>query len=132
MANAPIKDANAPAKDIDDTITASAASASTSQARGVSRDVNEAAADLEMLRADVVKLSQAVSALVKAQAVSARETVTERATDLYDTGLDYVRTAEGQVRGLADDVSEKVQRNPLASVGIVFGVGYIIGLLRRR
>jgi ElaB/YqjD/DUF883 family membrane-anchored ribosome-binding protein len=132
MANAPIKELDRP-----DTATSaaalSAASAGASRATNdVSADVDTAAADLETLRDDVVKLTKAVSALLSAQAVSAKDTVTEKAADLYGTGVDYVRTAEGQVRGMAEDVSAQVQRNPLASIGIVFGIGYIIGLMRRR
>jgi ElaB/YqjD/DUF883 family membrane-anchored ribosome-binding protein len=132
MANAPIKDTDRP-ESATSVAALSAASANTSRAAGnVSEDADTTAADLETLRADVVKLTKAVSSLVSAQAVVAKETVTDKASELYDTGVDYVRTAEGQVRGMAEDVSASVQRNPLASIGIVFGIGYIIGLLRRR
>lgn len=88
--------------------------------------------DIDKLRDDLVRLSQSVSSLLTARATDARDLVTETASDLYDTGLDYARDAEGQVRGMASDIAKQVERNPLAAVGIVFGVGYIIGLMRRR
>lgn len=88
--------------------------------------------DIDKLRDDLVRLSQSVSSLLTARATDARDLVTETASDLYGTGLDYARDAEGQVRGMASDIAKQVERNPLAAVGIVFGVGYIIGLMRRR
>jgi ElaB/YqjD/DUF883 family membrane-anchored ribosome-binding protein len=88
--------------------------------------------DIDKLRGDLVRLSQSVSALLTARATDARDLVTETASDMYDTGLDYARDAEGQMRGMASDIAKQVERNPLAAVGIVFGVGYIIGLMRRR
>lgn len=97
-----------------------------------SRNADATLSDIDKLRDDLVRLSQSVTALMSTRATDARDLVTETASGLYDTGLDYARDAEGQVRGMAADVAKQVERNPLAAVGIVFGVGYIIGLMRRR
>jgi ElaB/YqjD/DUF883 family membrane-anchored ribosome-binding protein len=136
MATPPTKDTD----NLTDVAAASAASARASAASSAAKsraddiadDAETAAADLETLRQDVVRLSKAVSTLVTAQAANAKATVTEKASEIYDTGLDYAYTAEDQMRVMAEDVSAKVRANPLTSIGIVFGVGYILGLMRRR
>jgi ElaB/YqjD/DUF883 family membrane-anchored ribosome-binding protein len=102
------------------------------RAAATSRNASSTMNDIDKLRDDLVRLSQSVTALMSSRAGDARDLVTETASDLYDTGLDYARDAEGQVRGMATDIAKQVERNPLAAVGIVFGVGYIIGLMRRR
>lgn len=102
------------------------------QASGASRNANATANDIDRLRDDLVRLSRSVSALMSTRANQARDMVADTASDYYETGLDYARDAETQVRGMANDVAKQIERNPLAAVGIVFGVGYIIGLMRRR
>ncbi|MDX6805194.1 hypothetical protein [Terrihabitans rhizophilus] len=114
------------------TSTSSAKAAVGNSADDLAVDARIASADLETLRDDVLRLSKAVTALVSAQAQSARVTVTDKANELYDTGLDYVRTAEDQVRSVADDVSVSVRQNPLTAIGITFAVGYILGRIRGR
>lgn len=96
------------------------------------RSADATMSDIDRLREDLVRLSQSVSALLTQRAENARDLVSEAASGVYDTGLDYARDAETQVRGMASDVVKQVERNPLAAVGIVFGVGYLIGLMRRR
>lgn len=98
----------------------------------VSGTADAALNDIDKLRDDLVRLSQSVSSLLSSRAGDARDVVTETASGLYETGLDYAQDAEAQVRGMAGDLSKQIERNPLAAIGIVFGVGYIIGLMRRR
>jgi ElaB/YqjD/DUF883 family membrane-anchored ribosome-binding protein len=102
------------------------------RAAATSRNANAAVGDIDKLRDDLVKLSQSVSALLTTRATEARDLVTETAGDYYDTGVEYAQDAQLQVRGMAGDVAKQVQSNPLAAVGIVFGVGYLIGLMRRK
>jgi ElaB/YqjD/DUF883 family membrane-anchored ribosome-binding protein len=106
--------------------------AQAARAGAVSRNANSALGDIESLRDDLIRLSRSVSSLMTSRATEARDLVTERATDLYDTGVDYARDAETNVRGVASDIAKQVEKNPLAAIGIVLGVGYVIGLLRRR
>jgi len=136
MATPPIKDTDNPTEfAASSTASARAATASDAVKRSredVADDAALAGADLETLRQDVIRLSKAVTALVSAQALTAKETVTDKANELYDTGLGYVYTAEDQMRGMAEEVSTTVRRNPLTSIGVVFGIGYVLGLMRRR
>lgn len=98
----------------------------------VSSNANAALNDIDKLRDDLVRLSQSVSALLSSRATDAKDMVTDTASGLYETGLDYAQDAEAQVRGMAGDLTKQIERNPLAAIGIVFGVGYVIGLMRRR
>lgn len=102
------------------------------RASATSRNANAAVNDIDKLRDDLVKLSKSVTALMTTRATEARDLVTETAGEYYDTGLEYAQDAQTQVRGMAGDVAKQVQSNPLAAVGIVFGVGYLIGLMRKR
>jgi ElaB/YqjD/DUF883 family membrane-anchored ribosome-binding protein len=103
-----------------------------SRASATSRNANTTLNDFEKLQDDLLRLTRSVSALVSTRAEATRDLVTDTASEYYETGLDYARDAQTQVRGMAGDLSKQVERNPLAAVGIVFGVGYIIGLMRRR
>lgn len=98
----------------------------------VSGNADAALNDIDKLRDDLVRLSQSVSSLLSSRATDARDVVTDTASGLYETGLDYAHDAEAQVRGMAGDLTKQIERNPLAAIGIVFGVGYVIGLMRRR
>jgi ElaB/YqjD/DUF883 family membrane-anchored ribosome-binding protein len=104
----------------------------TARASAASRNANATLNDFEKLQDDLLRLTRSVSALVSTRAEATRDLVTDTASEYYETGLDYARDAQTQVRGMAGDLSKQVERNPLAAVGIVFGVGYIIGLMRRR
>lgn len=104
----------------------------TVRAAAASANADSTINEIEQLRDDLVRLSQSVASLMGARAEDARDLVTEKASDLYDTGLDYARDAEAQLRDVAGNVTRQIERNPIASVGLVFGVGYLIGLLRRR
>jgi ElaB/YqjD/DUF883 family membrane-anchored ribosome-binding protein len=98
----------------------------------VSRSVDATITDITELQEDLARLSRNVAALIQSQAVSARDKVTDTASELYETGVDYAETAERQVKGFADELGRQVEKNPLGAIGIAFGIGYIIGLLRRR
>jgi len=102
------------------------------RASATTRNANATVNDFEKLQDDLLRLTRSVTSLMSTRAEAARDLVTETASDYYETGVDYARDAETQVRGMAGDLSKQVERNPLAAVGIVFGVGYIIGLMRRR
>lgn len=115
------------------------ASARTSAARlegeldkaAVSSSAEQASDDLSKLREDLSRLSSDVAALVSSQAGYAKETARDYANDLYGQGVTAMRGAEDQARQAIDDLGRKVQENPLGSIGIAFGVGYLLGFLKR-
>lgn len=100
--------------------------------RSAERQVEATLGDVEKLRDDILRLSQSVSGLMSAHVSDARTVVKKTAEDLLDTGASYAQEAEERARGLAGDVATQIGRNPLPAIGLVFGIGYLIGMMRRR
>jgi ElaB/YqjD/DUF883 family membrane-anchored ribosome-binding protein len=97
-------------------------------AQAVRDDLNTAAASaddvLAALRSDLARLSETVASLVAAQAGHAREAVSGAASDIYEY-------ADEHVRGVTEDLSEKIERNPFTAVAIAFGAGMLFSMLNR-
>jgi len=87
--------------------------------------------DLAALRADLARLSDTVASLLGGQADQVKGLAADKANELYASGREALRSVETQARGAADDLSRKVVDNPLSSVAIAFGLGYIYALMRR-
>jgi ElaB/YqjD/DUF883 family membrane-anchored ribosome-binding protein len=77
-------------------------------------------ADLAALKDDVARLTDTLSTLVSDSAATARSAAREG-----------VETARETVTSAADDLSEKIVENPLTSVLLALGVGYVVGALGR-
>ncbi|MET0314703.1 MAG: hypothetical protein ABW275_09960 [Hansschlegelia sp.] len=84
-------------------------------------------ADIEILKGDVARLTDTVSTLLSDSAAAARAAAqqgVDRATAAAESARDYAEQK-------ADDLSAAVEQNPLTSVLIALGLGYIIGVLGR-
>jgi ElaB/YqjD/DUF883 family membrane-anchored ribosome-binding protein len=92
---------------------------------------HDARDDMAALRNDLGRLSETVASLIGDQAGQVRDKATDKAGELYATGRDALRSVEAQARSAADDLSRKVVDNPLSSIGIAFGLGYIYAMMRR-
>ncbi|PZQ17768.1 MAG: hypothetical protein DI565_03235 [Ancylobacter novellus] len=77
-------------------------------------------ADLAALRDDVARLTDTLQSLLADGAATAKNAARE--------GVD---TARAKVEGAAEDLSDAVVENPLTSVLIALGVGYVVGALGR-
>jgi ElaB/YqjD/DUF883 family membrane-anchored ribosome-binding protein len=81
--------------------------------------------DLAKLRADIANLSSALKDLTS-------ETVQER-LDTLRSGIDRLTDdAKLQSREMLDDLTDKIEEKPLASILIAFGVGILMGRLFAR
>ena len=100
--------------------------------RAAEQQAEWALGDIDKLRSDILRLSQSVSTLMSAHVSDARSAVKETAEDLIGTGVGYAREAEDKALGLANDVAKQIGKNPLPAIGLVFGIGYLIGMMRRR
>lgn len=54
------------------------------------------------------------------------------ATKLYADGWDHVETAEDSVKEYSDQLVKKVQKNPVSSVLIAGGIGFLLSLLLKK
>lgn len=77
--------------------------------------------DLSQLREDVKTLTESLQATAKGRAADARARVRQG----VDQGKDQLLAAEQQAEA-------KIAEHPLQSVGIAFGVGFLIGRLAGR
>lgn len=55
-----------------------------------------------------------------------------RASDGLERGRDMLDTASRKAEAARDDVEGRVRNNPLAALGIAFGVGVLVAALSRR
>lgn len=77
-------------------------------------------ADIETLKEDVARLTDTLQTLLADSTAAARNAARE--------GVD---TAKETVSNAAEDLSETIVENPLTSVLIALGVGYVVGALGR-
>jgi len=56
----------------------------------------------------------------------------KRAGELYEEGMNGVHNVEENMKQYSDDVLKKVQKNPLASVLIAAGVGFLLSSILRK
>jgi len=91
---------------------------STANARTGDRTVQD---DVAQLRDDLSQLRQDVSSL----AGDLMGVAKEGASDAFDA-------AKKRGGEIADTLGEQVQEHPLATVGIAFGAGLLLGVLLRR
>ena len=77
--------------------------------------------DTDTLRSEVSQLRSDLSSLT----ASVRELAARRGEQVYDSVRERVVTTE-------QHAEEAIRRNPLAAVGAVFGVGFVLGLLLNR
>jgi len=83
--------------------------------------------EVDRLRADVSALRENLSHLTKDAARAAKAGVYEAKTHLSDAAA----AAADKGRQAAGALEQKVEENPLVSVGIAFGVGLLVGALLR-
>ncbi|MGI6244847.1 MAG: DUF883 family protein [Pseudochelatococcus sp.] len=100
-------------------------------------------ADIETLRNDIRTLTDSVADLVRRETESARagvkgaadsiaETVSSTTASVGEAGRRLASDAQDSVRSATSQVEACIEKNPVQSVLIAAGVGFVIGLLSRR
>jgi ElaB/YqjD/DUF883 family membrane-anchored ribosome-binding protein len=92
----------------------------------------ELKAQLDATRRDMQVLAAMVRDGASARAARARDDLTERLDELSEEARGLLGAAQVEGLRLADEASDTVRRNPLAALGIAFGLGWLIGKLSRR
>ena len=99
--------------------------------RNTESAVEEFTADLAALREDVASLAERMTKLVQHQTQSASHRVSEAVGDAADKITGTAANAQKTVCAASREIESSIERNPLTSVLIAFGVGISLGLLNR-
>ena len=78
---------------------------------------------------DMSRRASEAASNIKDRAGDLASDVGRKVSETYDAGRDYVR--EHGLSGLADDATHLIRRNPIPSVLIGFGLGFLLGCMRR-
>lgn len=91
-----------------------------------------AGSDFESLKDDVAKLRSDIQSL----ASNSGKYIRERTSKEYDRGVqvskEYADKASSEAEKARDYIEDKVRENPLASIGIAFGTGVLLAMLKRK
>ena len=93
---------------------------------------DELKAQLDATRRDMQILATMVRERASARALRARDDVVEGLDELSEEARTLIGAVQMEGLRLADEASDTVRRNPLAAVGIAFGLGWLVGRLSRR
>jgi ElaB/YqjD/DUF883 family membrane-anchored ribosome-binding protein len=52
--------------------------------------------------------------------------------DLYEDGMQHVHEAQESVKEYSDELSKRVRRNPLGSILIAAGIGFLLSSILRK
>jgi len=88
--------------------------------------------DLAALRADITRLSDTISGLVRVQADQASAVVRGAVGDARDQLSRAAADAQDSARNAAVDLERRIERNPLTAVLIAAGIGMALGMMSRR
>jgi ElaB/YqjD/DUF883 family membrane-anchored ribosome-binding protein len=98
----------------------------------VRSDVEAIKSDLAALRAEVANLVQDVVSAGKSGAGNAGSRIAEAARGRLDQVGQAWEQATEQGKQLVENIQEQIEERPLASIGIAFGTGLLLGALLRR
>lgn len=93
---------------------------------------DELKAQLEATRRDMEILAAMVRERASATALGARDEVVGKLDELSEEARAMLGAAQLEGLRLANEASDSVRRNPLAAVGIAFGLGWLVGKMSRR
>jgi ElaB/YqjD/DUF883 family membrane-anchored ribosome-binding protein len=100
----------------------------TENLKGAAGDL---AADLSALRKDVARLVETMSELVQHQTQAAGLRVSETVGDARDKIASTAADAQNRVCAASGEIEASIERNPLTAVLIAFGIGMLLGVVRR-
>lgn len=87
---------------------------------------------LAQLREDIAVLARTVAAAGSQKAENVSRRVKKATDEAADASLNMVEAAREQALSLEKDLERQIRTNPLQSVAIAAGVGFLFALLARR
>jgi ElaB/YqjD/DUF883 family membrane-anchored ribosome-binding protein len=114
--------------------TSSASSAQTefTRSRNGATPPSDIEAQLQQLREDIANLAKTVAAVGNEKATEVKGKARRAATDAADASMQMVEAAREQALSYERDLERQIRTNPIQSVAIAAGVGFLFALLTRR
>jgi ElaB/YqjD/DUF883 family membrane-anchored ribosome-binding protein len=111
-----------------------AASTSTSEFAnaGTGANTKDIEVQLQQLRADIASLAKTVAAVGNEKATEVKGKARRAANDAADASYQMVEAAKDQAMTWERDLERQIRANPIQSVAIAAGVGFVFALLSRR
>jgi ElaB/YqjD/DUF883 family membrane-anchored ribosome-binding protein len=103
--------------------------AASSTSSSASKDVE---AQISQLREDISGLARSVAALGNEKVSEVRGKAKRAASDATDASMQMVDAARAQAVSWERDLEQQIRTNPLQSVAIAAGVGFLFALMTRR
>lgn len=100
--------------------------------QAVDQELETLRGDLNTLRSDVRKLTEDLSRAAQTGAAAASEEAQAELKRLRADLDDLYQRARSKGKASLESVEEQVERNPLASLAVAFGVGLLLGKLLDR
>ncbi|TWF52106.1 DUF883 family protein [Neorhizobium alkalisoli] len=89
-------------------------------------------AQLQQLREDISALAKTVAAVGNEKAAEVRGKARKAANEAADVSIGVVEAAREQAVSLERDLENQIRSNPIQSVAIAAGVGFLFALMTRR
>ena len=94
--------------------------------------IDDLAAQIEAIRADLAKLTSILSKVASEEVSTARGKVRDAASAMADEGERLVGAARDQADASTREVEAAIQRNPFGAVLVAIGLGFLFGMFTRR
>lgn len=89
-------------------------------------------AQLQQLREDIANLAKTVAAVGNDKAIEIKGKARRAANDAADASLQAVEAARAQAETMEQDLERQIRTNPIQSVAIAAGIGFLAALILRR
>ncbi|WP_417722088.1 DUF883 family protein [Salipiger sp.] len=96
------------------------------------RDVDALSEQIATLRSDVSHLAELIGDIGTRKGREVRDRAEEKVQEARNAGEDALRQAGAKVSELEAGARDSIRANPLQSIGIAAGVGFLIGYLGSR
>lgn len=97
-----------------------------------SADTKDIEKQLQQLREDISNLAKTVAAVGNEKASEVKGKARRAANDAADASLQMVEAARNQAVSLERDLERQIRTNPIQSIAIAAGVGFLFALMTRR
>ncbi|AYD02370.1 DUF883 family protein [Neorhizobium sp. NCHU2750] len=87
---------------------------------------------LEQLREDIASLAKTVAAVGNEKASEVKGKAKRAAAEATDASYQIAEAAKNQAISLEQDLERQIRANPIQSVAIAAGLGFVLALLTRR